>query len=188
MKQVINLIAARKSWDLKDYSIEARPHPEDSRPAALDQRFRAIAPARTQLAASPAVLDNPAFIAIREAVRNFCQDGVHEHLHVRQIQSSAEREDLWEINNAAYGEASITYEKFKNWWMSFPSGLSAVFFRTLLARDRDQLIERGLVERQLAYLMIPCARRFSEFHPNSANILVIARCPYVKWRTFAGLW
>jgi hypothetical protein len=130
MKQMINQIAARKSWDLKDYSIEARPHPEDSRPAALDQRFRAIAPARTQLAASPAVLDNPAFIAIREAVRNFCQDGVHEHLHVRQIQSSAELEDLWEIDNAAYGEASITYEKFKNWWMSFPSGLSALFFRT----------------------------------------------------------
>jgi hypothetical protein len=130
MKQMINLIAGRKSWDLKDYSIEARPDPEDSRPAAPGQQSLAIAQNRPQPAASPGVLDNPAFIAIREAVRNFCQDGVHEHLYVRQIQSSAELEDLWEIDNAAYGEASITYGKFKDWWMSFPSGLYALFFRT----------------------------------------------------------
>src|SRR6516164_377833 len=49
----------------------------------------------------------------------------------------------------------------------------------LLARDRDQLIERELVLHQLAYLMIPFARRFLEFHPNSATILAIARCPCV---------
>jgi hypothetical protein len=130
MKQMINLIAARKSWDLKDYLIEARPDSEDSRSEALDQQPLAVAQTRRQHSASPGVLDNPAFIAIREAVRNFCQDGVHEHLHVRPIQSSAELEDLWEIDNAAYGEASITYEKFKEWWMSFPSGLYALFFRT----------------------------------------------------------
>ena len=29
----------------------------------------------------------------------------------------------------------------------------------LLARDRDQLIESGLVERQLAYLMIPLRQK-----------------------------
>jgi hypothetical protein len=130
MKQMINIIAARKSWDIKDHSIEARPQPEDSRPAALDRRSRAPAPDQTQPGTSPGVLDNRAFIAIREAVRNFCQDGVHEHLHVRHIQSTAELEDLWEIDNAAYGQASITYEKFKNWWLSFPSGLYALFFRT----------------------------------------------------------
>ena len=118
MKQMINLVAAQKSWDLKDYSIVARPDQEDSRPEALDQQPLAVAQTRLQQAASPGVLDNPAFIAIREAVRSFCQDGVHENLHVRPIQSSAELEDLWEIDNATYGEASITYEKFKDWWMS----------------------------------------------------------------------
>jgi hypothetical protein len=79
---------------------------------------------------SPTVLENPAFIAIREAVRNFCQDGLHEHLQVRYIRSAAELEDLWEIDNAAYGEASITYERFQDWWFSYPSGLHALFFRT----------------------------------------------------------
>jgi hypothetical protein len=130
INEMITLIAARKSWDLEDYSIEARPDPEDSRPAAPDQQPLASARTQPQPAASPRILDNPAFIAIREAVRNFCHDGVHEHLHVRPIQSSAELEDLWEIDHAAYGEASITFEKFKDWWMSFPAGLHALFFRT----------------------------------------------------------
>src|SRR5258707_10804381 len=44
--------------------------------------------------------------------------------------NAAELEDLWEIDNAAYGEASITYEKFQDWWFSYPSGLHALFFRT----------------------------------------------------------
>lgn len=54
----------------------------------------------------------------------------HEHLQVRYIRSTAELEDLWEIDNAAYGEASITYEKFQDWWFSYPAGLHALFFRT----------------------------------------------------------
>jgi hypothetical protein len=36
---------------------------------------------------------------------------------------------LWPIDSAAYGEASITYERFKDWWSSFPLGLRALFFR-----------------------------------------------------------
>ena len=73
---------------------------------------------------------NPAFIAIREAARNFCHDGIHEYLHVRHVRSTAELEDLWEIDNAAYGKASIAYEKFQDWWFSYPFGLPALFFRT----------------------------------------------------------
>ncbi len=131
IKQMITLIAARKSWDLNDYSIEALPQPQDSGPTASEQQNPSAAEAApTQRAASPTVLDNPAFIAIREAVRNFCQDGIHEHLQVRYVRSTAELEDLWEIDNAAYGEASITYEKFQDWWFSYPSGLHALFFRT----------------------------------------------------------
>jgi hypothetical protein len=58
----------------------------------------------------------------------------------------------------------------------------------LLARDRDQLIERGLVERQLAYLMIPLRQKILGIPSKLGKHFVIARCPYVKWRTFAGLW
>jgi hypothetical protein len=115
-KQIIALIAARKGWNLDDYSIETIPPGQPGTDA--------------KTTSSEAPLDNPAFIAIREAVRNFCQDGLHEHLQVRYIRSTAELEDLWEIDNAAYGEASITYEKFQDWWFSYPSGLHALFFRT----------------------------------------------------------
>jgi len=94
IKQMITLIAARKSWELNDHSIEALlPQPQDSAPTASEQQNPSAAEAApTQRAASPTGLDNPAFIAIREAVRNFCQDGIHEHLHVRYVRSTAELE------------------------------------------------------------------------------------------------
>jgi len=56
--------------------------------------------------------------------------GVHEHLRVGHIRSGGELHDLWAIDSEAYGEASITYEKFEDWWRSYPSGLRAIFFRT----------------------------------------------------------
>jgi hypothetical protein len=161
IKQMITLIAARKSWELNDHSIEALlPQPQDSAPTASEQQNPSAAEAApTQRAASPTGLDNPAFIAIREAVRNFCQDGIHEHLHVRYVRSTAELEDLWEIDNAAYGEASITYEKFQDWWFSYPSGLHALFFRTrvmgaigiwpLSARSAELFTTGRLKESQL---------------------------------------
>ena len=34
IKKMITLIAARKSWDLNDYPIEALPQPQDSSPTA----------------------------------------------------------------------------------------------------------------------------------------------------------
>jgi hypothetical protein len=61
----------------------------------------------------------------------------------------------------------------------------------LLARDRGQLIERELIEHQLACLMFDdslAPEDFLEFHPNSATVLAIARCPCMKWGTFAGPW
>jgi hypothetical protein len=75
-------------------------------------------------------LDNPALAAMREAIRNFCDDGTHQHLHVGHVRSLGELEDLWAIDSKAYGEASITYERFKDWWLSFPLGLHALFFGT----------------------------------------------------------
>jgi len=50
-------------------------------------------------------------------------------LRVGPVRSPAELEDLWAIDNAAYGEASITYERFQDWWSSFPLGLRALFFK-----------------------------------------------------------
>jgi hypothetical protein len=131
IKQMITLIADRKGWDLNDYSVEALPQRQSAAPVTSRQENPSTSEVTpTSDDPSPPVLDNPAFIAIREAVRNFCQDGLHEHLQVRYLRSTAELEDLWEIDNAAYGEASITYQKFQDWWFSYPSGLHALFFRT----------------------------------------------------------
>ena len=58
------------------------------------------------------------------------QDGVHEHLRVGHIRSCGELHDLWAIDNDAYGEASIAYDKFEDWWRGYPFGLHALFFRT----------------------------------------------------------
>ena len=81
IKQMITLISARKSWDLNDYSIEAPPQPQD--PGSTGSEQQNPSPARGTLSEGTApstVLDNPAFTASREALRNFCQDGVHEHV------------------------------------------------------------------------------------------------------------
>jgi hypothetical protein len=157
MKRMITLIADRKCWDLNDYSIEAQP--ESQGPDRIGSTQEDM-PAPTEPAHSPTTLDNPAFIAIREAVRNFCHDGIHEHLNVRHVRSSAELEDLWEIDNAAYGKASIAYEKFQDWWFSYPSGLHALFFRTrvmgaigiwpLSARSAEIFTTGHLKESQLS--------------------------------------
>jgi hypothetical protein len=132
LRQMANDIATQAGWNINDYSVEIAPRerPSSETAASEQQNPSATNEAPTRRTASSTVLDNPAFIAIREAVRNFCQDGVHEYLHVGHIRSQAELEDLWEIDNAAYGEASITYEKFHDWWFSYPSGLHALFFRT----------------------------------------------------------
>lgn len=49
-------------------------------------------------------------------------------MQLGHIRSRAELEDLWEIDSAAYGEASITYEKFQDWWFFYPSDLHACSF------------------------------------------------------------
>ena len=75
------------------------------------------------------MLDNPGLAAIREALRHFCPCDDHQQLRVGPVRSPAELEDLWAIDSAAYAEASITYEKFKDWWLGFPPGLGALFFK-----------------------------------------------------------
>jgi hypothetical protein len=131
LRSLAGQIAAAGGWDINDYSVEIRQVEQSAaNVSSRQEKLSATASKALDGRSSQAVLDNPAVIAIRAAVRQFCEDGTHEHLHVGHIRSSAELEDLWAIDNEAYGEASITYERFKDWWQSFPSGLHALFFRT----------------------------------------------------------
>jgi hypothetical protein len=121
-------IAASAGWNIDDYLLEIRYWNQIS-PVGLQfdsSTSRSIPP---DLPDPQPVLDNPALAAIREAIRQFCEDGGDQSLRVGPIRSPAELEDLWAIDNEAYGEASISYEKFNDWWSSFPSGLQALFFR-----------------------------------------------------------
>ena len=54
-------------------------------------------------------------------------------LRIGPIRSTTELKDLWEIDKAAYGQASITYEKFADWWSSFPLGLWTLFSTSRIA-------------------------------------------------------
>jgi hypothetical protein len=131
LKSLAAQIAAAAGWNLNDYSLDIRQE-EQSTASVRSRQQNLSAPASMSIdhPASQTVLDNPALIATREAIRHFCDDGNDQYLHVGHIRSPAELEDLWAIDNEAYGEASITYEKFKDWWLSFPRGLHALFFRT----------------------------------------------------------
>jgi hypothetical protein len=52
-----------------------------------------------------------------------------DQLRVEAIRSPAELQELWAIDSAAYGEASITLETFMGWWRSYPSGLKVLFLQ-----------------------------------------------------------
>jgi len=131
LRQMASAIAAQAGWELNDYSLETTPEKPLSQPVR-PRRRNGSAPdaALGDQTGSPIILDNPGFIAIHGAIRNFCQDGVHEHLRVGHIRSCGELHDLWAIDNEAYGEASIAYDKFEEWWRCYPYGLRALFFRT----------------------------------------------------------
>jgi hypothetical protein len=131
LKHMAGMIAAQAGWDINDYSLETTPEESHLQAPHLHRLNHSTPdPSLGDQAASSIVLDNPAFAAIHHVIRHFCQDGLHEHLRVGHIRSCAELHDLWAIDREAYGEASITYEKFEDWWRSFPSGLRAIFFRT----------------------------------------------------------
>jgi hypothetical protein len=66
----------------------------------------------------------PPVIAQKTASFSF---GFRSQAHIR---SCGELHDLWAIDNEAYGQASISYQKFEDWWRSYPCGLHAILFRT----------------------------------------------------------
>lgn len=45
------------------------------------------------------------------------------------IHSADELNELWGIDRTAYGEASISFEKFRDWWCAYPSGLLVLHSR-----------------------------------------------------------
>jgi hypothetical protein len=51
-----------------------------------------------------------------------------DNFRLGPIASPDELEELWAIDNAAYGATSITYEKFQDWWRAYPPGLLVLIF------------------------------------------------------------
>ena len=126
LKNLALLIAATAGWDLNDYSVEVVASKEQEN---TDQRQYGSDEADAMSAGGECrqtVLDNPARFAIEYALRHFCDD---PQLRAGKVRSDAELEDLWAIDKEAYGEASISYETFRDWWRSFSPGLQALFFR-----------------------------------------------------------
>jgi hypothetical protein len=129
LRDLAGRIAASSNWDLSDHRFEitsAEEHPSGH--SALDSKFTDFSLSKRQIR-DDTLLNNPCLAAIREALRHFCADDDHQQLRVGPVRSPAELEDLWAIDKAAYEEASITYERFHEWWSSFPLGLRALFFR-----------------------------------------------------------
>ena len=66
--------------------------------------------------------------AARQAMRQFCRAGDHPQVRVGAIRSPVELRSLWATDCTAYGEASISFERFLDWWSAFPRDLQALFF------------------------------------------------------------
>ena len=128
LRNLATRIAASSHWDLADYRLEINSTKAKGADHNGYESSSKDSPIGICFDNSETLLDNPCLAAIRDALRNFCADD-HQQLRVGPVRSPAELEDLWAIDSAAYGEASITYEKFQDWWSSFPLGLRALFFR-----------------------------------------------------------
>jgi len=129
LRDLAGRIAASSNWDLSNYRFEISSAEGNlTSQSALDPKFTDFG-LEKRLIRDETLLDNPCLAAIREALRHFCADDDHQQLRVGPVRSPAELEDLWAIDKAAYEEASITYERFHEWWSSFPLGLRALFFR-----------------------------------------------------------
>src|SRR5258708_5313711 len=71
--QITTLIATRKNWDLRDYTIDVLPEARDSNPRASELQI--ISPLKANLAqraAAPFVVDGPNFLGSRDVARSLC--------------------------------------------------------------------------------------------------------------------
>src|SRR5258707_2017956 len=72
ISQITSLIAARKNWNLSDYTIDARPEPRDT--GYTGSELQTISTVNPELdeRSSSAVLGNPAFRGDHRVARNLC--------------------------------------------------------------------------------------------------------------------
>src|SRR5260370_28339042 len=73
ISQITTLIAARKNWDLGDYTIDVLPEPRD--PGSTVSQLQAISPGKAEPAERstfPYVPGSPTFLANRHVERNLC--------------------------------------------------------------------------------------------------------------------
>jgi hypothetical protein len=76
--------------------------------------------------AIPPVAENPYSAALAQALTVISPPPTQISLTIGAIRTPAELQDLWTIDAAAYGEASITYQAFLTWWEAFPKGLKVL--------------------------------------------------------------
>lgn len=69
--------------------------------------------------------DDPLSIALNSAIGLIETPGYL----VRQIQTTEELTELWNIDRSAYQDVSLSIEEFYNWWVRFEYGLKAIFYR-----------------------------------------------------------
>jgi tetratricopeptide (TPR) repeat protein len=72
ISQITSLIAARKNWNLSDYTIDARPEPRDT--GSTGSELQTISTLKPELAerSSSAALGNPTFRGDHRVARNLC--------------------------------------------------------------------------------------------------------------------
>lgn len=72
--------------------------------------------------------DDPLSTALNSAVGLIETPGYF----VRQIQTTEELTELWNIDRSAYRDVSLSIEEFYNWWSLFEYGLKAIFYRATI--------------------------------------------------------
>jgi hypothetical protein len=129
LRELARRIAASSNWDLSDYRLELHSTEGQLIDHSAFESPSANFVSGNRFDGSEILLDNPGLAAIREALRHFCPCDDHQQLRVGPVRSPAEFEDLLAIDSAAYAEASITYEKFEDWWVGLPARLGCLVFQ-----------------------------------------------------------
>ncbi len=148
-------------------------------------------------------IQNPCLIAIREALRDFSPDDELQKLRIGLIRTPSQLEDLWAIDNTAYGEASITMEQFRAMWEAYPLGLRVLFYGNeiigaigLWPLDEvwaDKLKQAKIKESQLAAsIMRPFVKKPAKYWYISGIVLrtqlIGGRCIKVLVSQGIGAW
>jgi hypothetical protein len=63
---------------------------------------------------------SPLIFACEELSELVCSP--RRHITVQPVESLAQLRQLWEIDKEAYGDCSISFERFQDWWERYPWG------------------------------------------------------------------